>query len=94
MCETHQAEKAKESPAEHRDHLGSPKPSRTTGVAGGLAFSAFRGTLRYMRHGDLWMVAVPLSPSWVSGVCTSALLMAALNRVDMSVTLSGHRTLE
>lgn len=93
-CENHPAEKAKEAPAEHRHRLGSPKSSRTTGVAGGLAFSAFRGILRYTRHGDLQMAAAPLSPSRVSGVCTSVLLMAALNRADMSVTLSGHHTLE
>ncbi len=94
MCENHPAGKAKEAPAKHRDHSRSLKPSRTPGVAGSLAFSAFRGIQRYMCHGDLWVVAVPPSPSRVSGIYTSVLLTAALNCVDMSVTLSGHRTPE
>lgn len=47
-----------------------------------------------MRHGDPEMVAAPLSPSRVSGICTSVLLTAALDYVDLSVTLSGYHTLE
>lgn len=46
LCADQLVGKAREALDEHRGHLGSLKPSRTAGLAGGLAFPAFRGIQR------------------------------------------------